>query len=210
MTSEDPNALLRKHELSIGGLITSSPNARTFKRHYCRGYSEVMDATEIKTALADIFDQALVFHAFAPHMRDYDLIVQASADPATGIQPKYLQYRFKCCVQANVATTVSPQTWAVSLDERLIDYATGVDLEGYVWGVNWQVLYPGVKYVEKSRTARVWAKDLRIPFHEVQVEMNAHRLDLVFSDLEVTPVERGYAPFSVGGFFNDGKISFKP
>lgn len=33
----------------------------------------------------------------------------------------------------------------------------GLDLDGYVWGVNWQVLYPGATLITDSPTARDWA-----------------------------------------------------
>ena len=48
-----------------------------------------------------------------------------------------LSYLFKFCVEANVKTTVRDDAYKKSLDDRLIDYRTGVDLDGYVWGVCW-------------------------------------------------------------------------
>jgi hypothetical protein len=144
-----------------------------------------MDPGELRRALDEIFDQALVRHGFVPYMRDYELVVHATADPATGIEPAELRYLFRHCVQANCATTVPAETWRGSLDDRLIDYATGVDLDGYVWGVNWQVLYPGATLVTDSPAARRWATALGIDFHEVRIQTNAHDLTLVFSDLRV-------------------------
>ena len=37
-----------------------------------------------------------------------------------------------------------------------------------------------------------------VDFHEVRFGLNAHDITLVFSDLEITEVEPGYAPFVVG------------
>lgn len=40
--------------------------------------------------------------------------------------------------------------------------------------------------------------DMGVVFHEVRLVLNAHDLTLVFSDLEITEVRLGYAPFVVG------------
>lgn len=167
-----------------------------------------MNAEEITRAFTDVFDQALVFHAFTDYMRDYQFIIQATADPVTGIRPAYLSYLFTNCVRATVTTELSPEGWADSLDERLIDHETGVDLDGYVWGVKWQSLYGGFHLLEKSAEAKKWSSKLGIPFYEAIVETNGHHVSMVFSDLRVTELERGYSPFKVGGFFGDGKIPF--
>lgn len=167
-----------------------------------------MEIAEIRAALENAFDQALVFHGFTKYMRDYEMVIQLSADPSTGIPTEYFRYVFVNCVQANASTALTPQTWSESLDERLINYKTGVDLDGYVWGVEWQLLYPGFSLVDDSEPARSWSTNLGIPFYEVLVETNGHDVSLVFSDLRIEPAQPGYAPFTVGTPFWDGKISF--
>lgn len=84
-----------------------------------------------------------------------------------------------------------------SLDDRLIDYEQGADLEGYVWAVKWQMLYPGITLLDESEHVRTWSDEVGITFHEVRVETNGHNVSLVFADLEVSRVEQGYAPFAV-------------
>ncbi|MCG5445359.1 hypothetical protein NIE79_003809 [Micromonospora sp. NIE79] len=79
----------------------------------------------------------------------------------------------------------------------MTDREIGPDLDGFVWAVRWQPLYPGAKVVADSECARSWADKIGIPFHEVHLEMNAHAIALVFSDLEVTEAGEGYAPFTV-------------
>jgi hypothetical protein len=167
-----------------------------------------VDTQAIDEALSDIYDHALEFHGFSAHLRDYDLFIQVSADPATDIATEHLRYRFTHCVQANVVTSISPEVWSVSLDPRLIDYQTGVDLDGYVWGVNWQELYPTVQRLESSHEADAWTQKLGVPFHEGLIRANAHQISLVFSDLEITSLESGHAPFVVGPGFFDGKKPF--
>lgn len=80
-----------------------------------------------------IFDHALVFHGFADHMRDYDLIAFCTTDSQSGIEPETIRIRFRNCVYANVESVIDASVWARSLDERLVDYETGRELEGFVW-----------------------------------------------------------------------------
>jgi hypothetical protein len=156
-----------------------------------------VDEAQIQAALDDVFDQAIVFHAYTDYMRDYEIITYATADPRTGITPAYDRYLFRYCVEAEITTALRPDVWARSLDDRLIDYETGKDLDGYVWGVRWQCLCPGAKIVANSERARRWADEIGLPFHEVRIETNGHNLRLVFADLQVTKADPGYAPFIV-------------
>ncbi|MBN6039072.1 hypothetical protein [Amycolatopsis sp. 195334CR] len=156
-----------------------------------------MDIHQMKEAFDDIVDQALVFHGFTDYMRDYDVIVHAMADPRTGIPPAYLRYRFSHCVRASVTSTVSPETWSQSLDDRLLDFEQARELDGYVWGVRWQELYPGAKLLPGTTETAEWSTRLNRPFHEAVIEANAHTIALVFSGLSVDQVEPGYSPFIV-------------
>lgn len=156
-----------------------------------------VEIARLSQALDDIFDGAIVHHGYTDYIRDYEVIVYVTADPRTGIPPIHLRYLFKYCVSAEVQTAVSPDTWRCSLDERLTDREIGPDLDGFVWAVRWQPLYPGAEVVADSERARSWADKIGIPFHEVRFEMNAHAITLVFSDLDVTEVGEGYAPFTV-------------
>jgi hypothetical protein len=155
-----------------------------------------MDPVLLEQLLDDAFDTAVVHHGYTSYMRDYEVIVYATSAPSTGIEPTHLRYLFRYCVEARCETTVRPDVWRISLDERLIDHEKGVDLDGYVWGVKWHAFYPGATVLSKSETARRWKRSVGIDFHEVRIETNAHRLTLVFSDLQVSEVPVGYAPFT--------------
>lgn len=156
-----------------------------------------MEEAKIQAALDEIFDQAIVFHSYTDYMRDYEIITCATADPRTDITPSCNRYLFRHCVEAEAITAVRPDVWARSLDDRLIENETDQDLDGYVWGVRWQCLYPGAKIVPGSERAKRWTDEIGIPFHEVRIETNGHNLRLVFADLQVTKAEPGYAPFIV-------------
>jgi hypothetical protein len=154
-----------------------------------------MDSAVLEQLLDETFDHALVHHAYTNYMRDYEVIVHATADPRTGVRPAYLRYLFRYCVEARCETSVPAEIWQDSLDDRLIDHEAATGLDGYVWGVQCQPMYPGAELVPESETARRWSQSLGIDFHEVLIEANAHRLTLVFSDLQVTEVPVGYAPY---------------
>lgn len=59
-----------------------------------------MDAAALQRMLDEVFDQALVHHGFTGYLRDYEVIVHATADPRAGVQPAYLRYLFRHCVEA--------------------------------------------------------------------------------------------------------------
>ncbi|QFU86774.1 hypothetical protein [Amycolatopsis sp. YIM 10] len=156
-----------------------------------------MNGHEITAAFDDIFDQALIYHGFTDYMRDYEIVAYCTADPRTGIPPAHLRYRFIHCVRASVTSSVTPEIWSRSLDDRLLDFDQGRELDGYGWGARWQVLYPGAKLLSGTAETAMWADRLGCPFHEAVIEANGHTITLVFSDLSVDHIEPGYAPFTV-------------
>lgn len=150
----------------------------------------------LQKALDEVCDQALIHHAFTDYMRDYEMVVYFGADTArAGAAPTYKRYLFRHCVSAECVSALPPALWAQSLDERLIDYRTGADLDGYVWGVKWQCLYPGGSIRTDSARAREWSEAVGIDFHEVRFETNAHNLTLVFAGLDIAEVIDGNPPF---------------
>ncbi|MFF2655124.1 hypothetical protein [Streptomyces sp. NPDC058045] len=156
-----------------------------------------MDAAVLGQLLDETFDQALVHHGYTGYMRDYEVLFHMAADPGTGIPPAYLRYLFRYCVEARCETAVPAEIWRRSLDDRLIEHESGAELDGFVWGgVKWQPMYPGAELLPRSDAARRWSHTLGMDFHDVRIETNAHRLTLLFSDLEVTEVPVGYAPFT--------------
>jgi hypothetical protein len=156
-----------------------------------------MDTATLEEMLDEIFDEAVVYHGYTAYMRDYEVIVHQTADPRTGMQPAHLRYLFRYCVEARCESTVPAETWRGSLDDRLTEYETGVDLDGYVWGVKWHCLYPGARVLASSESARRWTKAVGIDFHEVCIETNAHRLTLLFFELEVSELPAGHTVFRV-------------
>ena len=172
-------------------------------------HARLVDSDEIRRTLDEVFDQALVFHGFADYMRDYDLFIYATADPRTGVAPEHLRYRFTHCVRATVTTTVRRDVWPRSLTDEFIDYGVwerADEPDGFVWGVKWHGLYPGMTLLPESEETREWSEHLGREFHEVLIDTNAHSINLVFSDLRVGHVAAGEAPFVVPPSGPDGKV----
>lgn len=164
---------------------------------------------ELSDAFDEVFDQAVVFPGFTDYMRDYDIYIYATADPRTGVAPKHLRYRFTHCVRASVTTGVRRDVWPLSLGDELTDYDAWLrsgEPDGYVWGVKWQCLYPGIRLMPESNEVREWSEHLGLPFHEVLIETNGHNITLVFADLTVSTVTPGEAPFVVPPAGPDFKI----
>ncbi|MCE0447693.1 hypothetical protein LT493_37805 [Streptomyces tricolor] len=80
------------------------------------------------------------------------------------------------------------------LDDRLLDLDTADGLDGYVWGVGCHSVWE-TGLLPESAEARRWAQVLGTDVHEVRIETDAHDLTLLFSELEVSEVPTGYAPF---------------
>ena len=159
----------------------------------------LVNIRELSDAFEEVFDQSIVFHGFAEHLRDYDVLIYVSAVSGTGRTAEYLRYRFTHCVRATVKTAISPETWAQSLDERLLDFDAAIKsgVNGYVWGVNYHDLYPGISLAVESTEAAEWSDRLGLPFHEALLETNGQCIELVFSDLVVTKIGPGFAPFAI-------------
>jgi hypothetical protein len=152
----------------------------------------------IQKALDDIRGEALVFHGFTDYMRDYDLIVFRISEAQAGHAARHMRYRFTHCVSATIETGLPRDLLKASVDDRLIEMTPSAGVEGFVWGARWQPFYPGGVAIRGSRLARRWKKSMGITMHEVRIQAGAHNLTLMFSDLVVTDVPPGYAPFAVG------------
>lgn len=171
-----------------------------------------VDIEGIKSALDEAFDQAVLFHGFADYMRDYDVYVYATADPRTGTAPEHRRYRFTHCVRATATTAVRHDVWPQSVGDELTDYEEWLrcgEPEGFVWGVKWQALYPGMRLLPDSDETREWSERLGRPFHEVVIETNGQSLALVFSDLRVNAVSPGTTPFVIPPSGAEGKFPLR-
>jgi hypothetical protein len=150
------------------------------------------------------FDSGIVSHGYAPHLRDYDVVIDVSAalpppevtiGDTTGSYTKgRYQYRFTHCPEAHVTSRVGDDAWRLSWDDVFIDceeWEAAGNPEGFVWGVNAADAYPGLSYVTDSPLAESWTARLGHEMHEVTVETNTFILQLVCHDLWVQQLAVG-------------------
>ena len=157
-----------------------------------------MKSHELSAAFEEVFDHGIVFHGSAENMRDYGVFIHVTADPRTGIKPEYLRYRFTHCVRATVKTAVSQETWARSLDERLLDYNAAIEsgVDGYVWALIITISIracPSWRNLPKPLNGQ---SDLAFPFLRLRLRLMVTILSW-FSASVVTKVGAGFAPFVI-------------
>jgi hypothetical protein len=156
-----------------------------------------MDEAGIRDALEAARGEALVFHGFTDYMRDYDLIVFRMKEAQAGRPARHVRYRFTHCVLAQVESGLPTKALRASLGDELLEPPSG-PVDGFPWGARWQRFEPGAQLIKGSRAARKWGSELKIPMHEVRINVDAHSITLVFSDLVVAEAPTGYRPFVVG------------
>lgn len=153
-----------------------------------------MDSTGLAGVLEAIGEGAVVFHGFTDFARDYDLVV-ALGDGDRG-PPRFRQYRFNCCVAAEVRSSLSPEARRASSTSGVIDGEA--EPTDHVWGMRGQNV-SSATLVSGSSRARQLADVVGIDFHEVRIAAAIHTLTLVFSDVEVTVLRAGHTPVRLGG-----------
>lgn len=144
-----------------------------------------------------IFDSAIVAHGFAPHMRDYDVIVEIPA-PKPGGSGAYIEgryrYRFTHCVSVRIETALTPENWKLSWADLYITWpawnAAGQPA-GFPWGLGYADAYPGASTVVASTQAAGWSERLGQAMHEVQIETNVYTLSLICHDLRIDRLAEG-------------------
>jgi hypothetical protein len=129
------------------------------------------------------FDAAILRHGFVDYMRDYELIVEGR-DPVS----RHDLHRYLFVGTVEVAYELALPRYAVeSFSDDLVP--SGADLanidvpDGFVWGVRWAAAYPGLKYRVDGLRAQHWSALLGCPMHEVSIETNVYRLQLVFAGI---------------------------
>jgi hypothetical protein len=127
-------------------------------------------------------DFAILEHGFAAHGRDYHLVVEHSGFN----EPGRHRLIFTHVVDLGLTTEIRDEVWPRSWSDEFIDYAAWEKAghpDGYVWGSNWSLAYPGLEAVVPSDVAANWSARVQHPMHEAVVTSERFRLRLVFHDL---------------------------
>jgi hypothetical protein len=144
-----------------------------------------------------LFDSAMVEHHFTPYLRDYDIVFDVLA-AIPGGNGSYIAARYLCrfthCVVVQVITAVSDQAWQMSWSDIFTDYQVWEQSgspSGYVWGVEFSAVYPGLKFMKDSAHAKEWTERLQQPMYELLIETNGHNITLIFHDVFVHQIATG-------------------
>ena len=127
-------------------------------------------------------DFAVLEHRFTNHGRDYVVLVE----DCLGSNPGQHEIVFTHCVKAECETRVRDEVWTKSWTEEFTDYgrwAGAGEPNGYVWGTNWSLAYPGLRAVPDSPGATDWSKRLGKQMFEVTLETDRFLLRLIFHSL---------------------------
>lgn len=128
-------------------------------------------------------DFEILARGFAPHGRDYAITIQNHLESPTN---KY-ELMFTHCVFAECKTQIKDASWKSSWADEFIDYTQwekAGNPNGYVWGVNHAVAYPGITAVKDSNLAHEWGLRLDRSMYEVLFETNQYDLRLVFHSIK--------------------------
>lgn len=133
-------------------------------------------------------DFAVLEHGFLPHGRDYQIVVEHS-----GIKdPGRHRLVFTHVAQLSFVSEVRDDAWPPSWLDVFTDYAAweaAGSPEGYVWGANWSLAYPGIKAIEPSAIADDWSQRLGHPMYEAELTTNQFRLALVFHEIRTQRID---------------------
>ncbi|PYU78350.1 MAG: hypothetical protein DMG50_27850 [Acidobacteria bacterium] len=127
-------------------------------------------------------DFAVLEHRFAKHGRDYILLVEDSL----GSNPGQHEIVFTQCVKAECETRVRDEVWLKSWSDEFTDterWTSAGEPDGYVWGTNWSVAYPGFRAVLDSAHAAEWSRRLGKQMFETTLETDRFFLRLVFHSI---------------------------
>jgi hypothetical protein len=156
-----------------------------------------MDANPIDELLTWLpaVDFAVLEHRFANHGRDYILLVE----DCLGSNPGQHEIVFTHCVKAEYETRVRDEVWQKSWSEEFTVYGrwTGAgEPDGYVWGTNWSLAYPGLLAVPDSAEAANWSKRLGKQMFETTLATDRFFLRLIFHSVRSRKTSDEYKTIS--------------
>jgi len=127
------------------------------------------------------YDFGVLEHGFVPHGRDYRFVIQDSLchDPGT------YELTFTHVVDLKYETRVGEKVWQISWRDEFTDYAkwkASGEPDGYVFGTDWSLAYPGIRILLASPEAEDWSKRLERPMYSASIETERFCISLVFSE----------------------------
>ena len=135
-----------------------------------------------KFTLDDFLDCAILSHGFTNFQRDYYFHIEAGGSGEYSGQ--YL-LRFKHCYELLYQAVVKPEFIKESWDDLYTDFDKWKEAgepEGFVWGTNWSMCYPGFTMIENSELAKKWTELLGKEMKEVEIETEVYKMKFIYHD----------------------------
>ncbi len=123
-----------------------------------------------------LFDFAVLKHSFASHGRDYVFLIQDWVGSH--------ELTFTHVTQFQYETRVNDELWSRSWSDEFLDYEKWLSAgepNGYVWGTEWSLAYPGISLPDESKEAEDWSHRLSRPMYPFLIETDRFSIRLVFS-----------------------------
>lgn len=139
----------------------------------------VHPVTALTTEWLPECDFAVLNHGFVTHGRDYQIIIQ----DGIGARPGTHSLTFTHVVRADCQTALSAEGWSGSWDDVFLDYEASKDMDGYVWGTNWSLAYPGITAIIDDDEAEAWAQRVGHPMYAATLETDRFTLRLIFHSI---------------------------
>lgn len=124
-------------------------------------------------------DFAVLNHGFVTHGRDYQIIIQDSISARPGTH----RLTFTHVVRADCQSALSAEGWSGSWDDVFLDWELSKDMEGYIWGTNWSLAYPGITALIDDDEAAEWGRQIGRPMYAAMLETDRFNLRLIFHSL---------------------------
>ncbi|WP_416865264.1 MAG: hypothetical protein ACMVP2_22910 [Imperialibacter sp.] len=141
-----------------------------------------------KLKLEDIYDVAVLRHGFVDYVRDYQFEIETNW--VGDLAGRYL-LTFKHCYDLTYKTLVNDDLIKKSWDDIFTSYEAwekNNKPEGFVWGTNWSLAYPGFESIEASKRAEEWSDRLDKKMNEVSFETDSFVMTLIYESWTIRKI----------------------
>jgi len=124
-------------------------------------------------------DIGVMSHGFTEHGRDYFFVIE----DCIGVSPGTYRLTFTHVVELEYGTAISPATWSTSWSDEFTDYArweAAGEPEGYVFGTNWSLAYPGFTIIEDHPNVSLWTEKLQHPMFAASLASDRFKMTFIF------------------------------
>lgn len=143
-------------------------------------YKKIMGINKIK--LEDIYDVAILRHGFTDYVRDYQFEIESNL--IKDLKGRFI-LTFKHCYDLTYKTLVKDDVIRKSWDDTFINFEVwkkNNKPDGFLWGTNWSLAYPGFEEIKNSVKATNWSDRLGKKMKEVKLETNSFTISLIYEN----------------------------